>query len=159
MVRPSGSVFGAIPLASFGAAAIGTTLTLIYMLLDDIRRSIERGIFWEVAPDILNQNFASAIFGLPLGTFVGTFLVAGYLLLFGLPIALLFHSRLRGLAGLTLSIGTALLASLVAFAAFFGSVGRLTDISWHAPALVLAFALPAALLYRHSVILLLDEPI
>ncbi len=133
-------------------------MTLILILSVEIGRSIERGIFWEVASDIVNRNLTEAVFGLPLGIFFGTIFVALYLLVFGAPVALLFRSRLHGLEGIGLSIGTALLSSLIAFAAIFGSVGRLASMGWQAPAILLAYAIPAGILYRRSVIMLLEEP-
>lgn len=158
LFRPAGSVFGAIPFASFGAAVAGTFLSLLLMFFEEIGRSIEKGLFTETAPDILNQNLSTAVFAVPLGIFVGTFLLAGYLLVFGAPTALLLRDRLDTHWGFAASIGTALLASSVAFAAIWGDVGRLPELPWHAPALILAFALPAALFYHRGVILLLEEP-
>ena len=158
LFRPAGSVFGAIPLTSFGAAVAGTFLTLTYMLLDDFSRASERGLFWELAPDILNRALNSAVFALPFGIFIGTFLVAGYLVMFGAPMALLLRSRLDSALGVALSAGTALLASLIAYAAMFDGFDRPFNLAWEASAIVLAFALPAALLYHRSVVLLLEEP-
>lgn len=89
-----------------------------------------------------------------LGTLAGSIAVAVYLLIFGVPIALLFRHRLNGRLGVAISIIFAAIASAFAYVRFFDG---LYEMSYEALAIVLAFAVPAALLYWRSVLNLLEE--
>ncbi len=93
-----------------------------------------------------------------LGTIAGTFIVAFYLAIFGWPVALLLGEQIRQPIGMAAAILAAVTATLFALSwvwgwSFFG--GR--PFSYETLIPIVAFALPASLLYRKHVIDALDE--
>jgi hypothetical protein len=92
------------------------------------------------------------------GSIGGTFMVAFYLLVFGLPVALLLGERIRTPAGLLTALTSGLVAAYVAQRWMLGLPGVSGEPSHWEEALALScFALPAAWFYRRQVIAMLDE--
>lgn len=98
--------------------------------------------------------------GIALGTIAGAVVVAFYLFLFGLPVALLLGERIREPIGLVAAIASAVIASALAMAWLSGARSEGLDpvhVPWDWIAAIAAFATPAFWFYRRSVILALDE--
>lgn len=92
------------------------------------------------------------------GSIGGTFIVAFYLVIFGLPVALLLGERIRTPAGLLAAMVTALAAAYIAGRWMFGMPGVSGEPALLEQALTLCcFVLPAGWLYRRQVIAMLDE--
>ena len=91
---------------------------------------------------------------LGVGTVAATFVVAFYLCIFGLPIAVLLGNRIRHPLALAISLLDACAGAI--FATTGTKLGLLGagEFSLEAFALVLCFALPAGYLYRRNVIAL-----
>lgn len=90
-----------------------------------------------------------------LGSFGGAFVVAWYLVVFGLPVALLLGERIRTPAGLLVSVATAAAAALMAIRWMWGFTALLNE--QQETLIIFAFVLPAAWFYRRQVIAMLDE--
>jgi hypothetical protein len=92
------------------------------------------------------------------GSIGGTFTVAFYLVIFGLPVALLLGERIRTPAGLLAAMATAAAATYAAMRWLWGMTWASGEPVWNGEALVvLCFVLPAAWFYRRQVITMLDE--
>lgn len=103
--------------------------------------------------DIIAGLFFATL-ALGIGTIAATFVVAFYLCLFGLPIAVLLGKRIGHPFALAISLLDAAIGALVATTGnrfgLFGGEGFTIE----AFALVLCFALPAGYIYRRNVIAL-----
>ena len=92
------------------------------------------------------------------GSIGGTFMVGFYLVIFGLPVALLLGEHIRTSAGLLAAMATGAAAAFVAVRWLWGMTAVSGEPVWHEEALVvLCFVLPAAWFYRRQVIAMLDE--
>lgn len=145
---------GAIVPAAILAGLIGTVcLTVTYMA----------AAFWsgEFSTFSLEELLGALLFTgmfIAIGSIGGTFIVAFYLVIFGLPVALLLGERLRTRAGLAAAMATGAAAALVAIRWMWGFTASSDDAIWQDDALiVLCFVLPAAWLYRRQVLAMLDE--
>lgn len=85
-----------------------------------------------------------------------TFVVAWYLVVFGLPVALVLGDRIRHPLALAVSLIDALAASLIATAGTWLGLSESGNLSPGFLAAVLCFALPAGYLYRRNVIAMRD---
>ncbi|MBI1402345.1 MAG: hypothetical protein GC147_03925 [Porphyrobacter sp.] len=93
-----------------------------------------------------------------MGSIGGTFVVAFYLAIFGLPVALLLGERIRTPAGLLVSAATAVAAGMLAIRWMWGFTFPSDEPLWqHESLIVFAFVLPAAWFYRRQVIAMRDE--
>ena len=93
-----------------------------------------------------------------LGAIGGTFVVAFYLVIFGLPVALLLGERIRTRAGLLVSVATAVAAGIIAIRWMWGFSLPSDEPLWQEESLIVfVFVLPAAWFYRRQVIAMLDE--
>ena len=86
-----------------------------------------------------------------------SFVVAFYLVCFGLPVALILGDRIRHPAALGLSLLDAVLATVIAVGGWHAGIELLDAENWTIILLVLGFALPAGYLYRRNLIALRDE--
>ena len=117
---------------------------------------LSEGVPVEDAGDL----FAMLVMGgiaLLLGWVAAIFIVSFYLLLFGMPVALLLGDRIRhplalGVALIDAAISAALVVSGSALDLLEGGAFHVRTF-----AIVLCFALPAGYLYRRSVIAFRDE--
>lgn len=92
------------------------------------------------------------------GSIGGTFMVAFYLVIFGLPVALLLGEHIRTPAGLLAAMATGLAAAYAAMRWLWGMTWASGEPVWNGEAfVVLCFVLPAAWFYRKQVIAMLDE--
>lgn len=87
-----------------------------------------------------------------LALIAATFLVAFYLFVFGLPIALLLGDRIRHPLALAVALVDAVLAAAIATGGSWLGVFEADKLLSPAFGVVLAFALPAGFLYRRNVI-------
>lgn len=85
-----------------------------------------------------------------------TFVVAWYLAVFGLPVALMLGDRIRHPLALAVSLIDALAASLIATAGTWLGLSESGNLAPGLLAAVLCFALPAGYLYRRNVIAMRD---
>ena len=95
-----------------------------------------------------------------LGTIAGSVVVAFYLALFGLPIALLLGERIREPIGLLAAVASAIIASGLAMVWLSGARSDALDpnrVAWEWIAAITAFAAPAFWFYRRNIIMALDE--
>jgi hypothetical protein len=92
------------------------------------------------------------------GSIGGTFVVAFYLVIFGLPVALLLGERIRTPAGLLIAMTTGLVAAYIVGRWMWGMPGLSGEPAVREEALTMVcFVLPAAWFYRRQVIAMLDE--
>ena len=98
-------------------------------------------------------------FMLAFATIAAGFVTAFYLFVIGLPVALLLRERIRSPASLFFICPLIILAAGFVHYRTFG--GLLSDgdplATLPSMALVLVFAIPAGLLYRHYIIAMMDE--
>lgn len=92
------------------------------------------------------------------GSIGGTFVVAFYLVIFGLPVALLLGERIRTPTGLLAAMATGAASAYAAMRWLWSMTWASGEPVWNGEALVvLCFVLPAAWFYRRQVITMLDE--
>lgn len=142
---------GAIVPASIISGFIGTAcLTVLFMT-----GALFRGDFF---PPSLEGLISALMFTgtmIALGSFGGAFVVGWYLVVFGLPVALLLGERIRTPAGLLVSVATAVAAALMAIRWMWGFSALLNE--QQETLIIFVFVLPAAWFYRRQVIAMLDE--
>lgn len=145
---------GAIVPASIISGLIGTAcLTALFMA-----GALLRGDFFPPSLEGLISALAFTGVMIAFGTFAGAFVVAWYLVVFGLPVALLLGERIRTPGGLIAAMATAAVAALAAIRLMWGFTALLDEPFWQEEALMIfAFVLPAAWFYRRQVIAMLDE--
>ena len=95
--------------------------------------------------------------GCAFAVIAATFLTSFYLFVFGMPVAALMRKRLNGPVGLAVSIMVAAFAALVFMGLFSVHPEQLLDYDWKGAGLIFAYALPAGILYRRTVLSLLAE--
>ncbi|QUL37758.1 hypothetical protein [Erythrobacter sp. JK5] len=142
-----GSPLRAILPASFQAAVVGSLLILAYLAV----------VF---AIELFEPTVMAAAGGIMfvflvmfLGTLIGTVFCAFYIAVIGAPLAMLLGERIERPVGLAIALVAALLAGGLAAAILTGSGFDLGQIeSWYGIAATLAYAIPAGLLYRRSVV-------
>lgn len=136
------------------AGLIGTaSLMIIYITAAGLG-----GAFSDTSLDDLLSFLVVGGAAIAVGSIGGTFIVAFYLTIFGLPVALAMGERIRTLSGLLIAVATGLTAAYVAARWMWGVTGISGEPSHWEEALVLAcFVLPAAWFYRRQVIAMLDE--
>lgn len=141
----TGSALAGVLPASLSAAGIGTLLTALVVAPVSFLDAGLSGLS-ELVGGVFALGFVAMIVML-----VATVFCAFYIGLLGLPIAALMGRRLERPEGLAVALGTAFAGALVATAIFeawpFGPIE-----SWSFGVLVLAYALPAGVLYRQSVL-------
>jgi hypothetical protein len=145
---------GAIVPASILSGFIGTAcLTALFMA-----GALFRG---DLFPPSLEGLISALMFTgtmIAFGSFAGAFVVAWYLVVFGLPVALLLGERIRTPGGLLVAMVTAAAAALIAIRWMWGFTLPSDEPLWQEEALIIfAFVLPAAWSYRRQVIAMLDE--
>jgi hypothetical protein len=145
---------GAIIPASIISGLIGTVgVTIFYvaaLLLD--------GFLSPVSLESLINALMLTGMMIAIGSFGGAFVVAWYLVIFGLPVALLLGERIRTPGGMFVAMATALAAALIAMRWMWGVTAASPEAIWQDDALIVfAFVLPAAWFYRRQVIAMLDE--
>lgn len=107
--------------------------------------------------DILSFVVVGGV-ALAMGAIGGTFVVGFYLILMGLPVALLLGEHIRGPIGLIAALGSGVVAVLaISHWLWRGpSISGATDF-WEGLVTLSCFAIPAAWFYRRQVIAMLDE--
>lgn len=145
---------GAIVPASIIAGVIGTvSLMLIYATT-----AILGGAFTSPSLEDLLSFLVVGGAAIAVGTIGGTFVVAFYLVLFGLPVALVLGERIRSPGGLVVAITTWLAAALLVSRWMFGiPTGSGESSQWEEALVLSCFVVPAAWFYRRQVIAMLDE--
>lgn len=145
---------GAIVPASIISGLIGTmSLTMAFMA-----SALWVGEFSNLSLESLLGALMFIGTAVALGSIGGTFVVAFYLVLFGLPVALVLGEHIRRPAGLFAAMATAAGAGLFAIRWMWGFTALSDEPLWQQEALmVFAFVLPAAWFYRRQVIAMLDE--
>jgi hypothetical protein len=145
---------GAIIPASINSGLIGTvciTIPFVAALLLD-------GFLSPVSLESLINALMLTGMMIAIGSFAGTFAVAWYLVIFGLPVALLLGERIRTPTGMVVAIATAAAAALIAISWMWGFTAASPEAIWWDDALIVVpFVLPAAWFYRRQVIAMLDE--
>ncbi len=145
---------GAIVPASIAAGLIGTACLTVIV----IGAAVYTGEFTPLSLEALLGVLVFTGTMIAIGTIGGTFVVAFYLVLFGLPIALLLGERIRSATGLLAAMAAGAAAAFVAVRWLWGVTAASEDAAWNYDALiVICFVLPAAWLYRRQVIAMLDE--
>jgi len=92
------------------------------------------------------------------GSIGGTFVVAFYLVLFGLPVALLLGERIRTPTGLAIAMATGLSAAVVVSRWMWRMPSASGEPAvWEEAMAIACFVVPAAWFYRRQVIAMLDE--
>ena len=149
---PAGPIFQAIPVSSAVAGFIGTALTTVLYFGAFLAEKISQGTLVITLEGVFSFLLGLGL-GITVGTIGGTFVVAWYIAIFGLPVALILRNRLRSGLGLALAMATAIAAAYFANVtlSFPGGPG------WEPSVLVLCFAIPAGLIYRRNIIALSDE--
>lgn len=146
---------GAILPASIIAGVIGTIcLILIYSYA-----AIFAGAFVSFSLEDLLSILVVGGAAIAIGSIGGTFVVAFYLVIFGLPVALLLGERIRTSAGLLVAMAIGLAAAFVVSRWMWGMPTNLSVGSpgWEEALALFCFVLPAAWFYRRQVIAMLDE--
>jgi hypothetical protein len=140
--------------ASIGAGVIGTaSLMVIYVTAASLG-----GAFSDTSLEDLLSFLVVGGAAIAVGSIGGTFMVAFYLVIFGLPVALMLGERIRTPAGLLIAMTTGLAAAYVAGRWMWGMPGMSGKPPVWEEALALScFVLPAAWFYRRQVIAMLDE--
>lgn len=144
----------AIAPASIAAGVVGTgSLMLVYVIAAGIG-----GAFSATSLEGLLSFLVVGGAAIALGSIGGTFMVAFYLVIFGLPVALLLGERIRTPAGLLVAMTTGLAAAYVAARWMWGLPGVSGEpLQWEEALALSCFVLPAAWFYRRQVIAMLDE--
>lgn len=140
--------------ASVAAAVIGTvSLMVIYLTA-----AMFAGAFGSFSIEDLLSVLVVSGAAIALGSIGGTFVIAFYLVLFGLPVALLLGERIRTRAGLGIAIATGVVAAFAVSRWIWGlpSISGETP-AWEEALALSCFVLPAAWFYRRQVIAMLDE--
>lgn len=145
---------GAIIPASILSGLIGTVCVTVFfvaaLLLD--------GFLSPVSLESLINALMLTGMMIAIGSFGGAFVVGWYLVIFGLPVALLLGERIRTAGGLFVAMATAAAAALIAMRWMWGVTAASPEAMWQDDAvIVFAFVLPAAWFYRRQVIAMLDE--
>jgi hypothetical protein len=145
---------GAIVPASIMAGLIGTiALMVIYVTAASLGGAFSATSLEDLLSFLVVGGAAIAV-----GSIGGTFIVAFYLVIFGLPVALLLGERIRTPTGLLIAMTTGLAAAYVAGRWMWGMPGISGEQTVGEEALALScFVLPAAWFYRRQVIAMLDE--
>lgn len=143
----AGSALSAIIPSAALAAAIGSFLAWAYLAIFELISVFALGFEGVVA-------FAlSLLLFLTIGTLVGTALCAFYIGLIGAPIAMLLGPRIDRGYSIIVSIIAAMVTSNLAGTLMAGDfLSWEASEKWHFVALLLAYSIPAGLLYRRSVI-------
>ena len=154
--RPASPFFSAVFPASATAAFIGMSLLTLYYLGSALLQAANSATGSIDLIDMLLNLVASA-FLVGAGMLAATLVVATYMLVFGLPIAMVLRDQIRRTTGLIASVATAIIATLIAAKILTapGGSGMIDD--WQVYTVLLCFSLPAGLLYRRAVIGFLDE--
>lgn len=158
--RPSSQIFektlgpiaGAILPASLIASAIGT-LALLLLLLS------EAGGFSGDLPSLLEALLFALVAAVGLGFVVvfGVFVVAFYLAIFGVPVAILLGPRIGHPLALAISLlDAALAAGFAVTGSMFQGSGE-PGFPLVGFAIALCYALPAGYFYRRNVIAMREE--
>jgi hypothetical protein len=145
---------GAIVPASIISGLIGTVCVTVFyvaaLLID--------GFLSPVSLESLINALMLTGMMIAIGSFAGAFVVAWYLVIFGLPVALVLGERIRTPAGLFVAIATAAAAAMIAISWMWGVTAASPEAIWQGDAMIVfAFVLPAAWFYRRQVIAMLDE--
>lgn len=141
-----GPAIEAIIPASILSAAIGMCCLGVWALVSFGSVPVER-------PELLLAGLFLGGLALAVGTIAATFVIAFYLCIFGLPVAILLGERIRHPLALAVSLGDALIGTIVATTGSkLGLFGRADSFDWSPVALVLCFAIPAGYLYRRNII-------
>jgi hypothetical protein len=141
----AGSALAGVFPASFQAAAVGSTLTLVWLLLAGL---IDEGLsfaalsFWAI-PGLLFMMLVTTI--------IGTAFCAFYIAIVGVPVAWLLGRRLAAPLGLGVAVCLAVLAGAVLGSTFWAAP-VFGDDGWLFALIVMAYALPAGLFYRQAVL-------
>lgn len=144
---------GAIVPAAILAGLIGTVcLTVTFMVA-----ALWAGEFSTFSLEGLLGALVFTGMFIAIGSIGGTFVVAFYLVIFGLPAALLLGERIRTPAGLLAAMTTGLVAAYAANRWMWGMPSVSGQPSAWEGAIVLCFVLPAAWFYRKQVIAMLDD--
>ena len=147
-----GPYIEAIPLAAVGSACLGVALLVIWLLLTEMS--------WSVVPSSPGE-FASVLVGLITGigfaVTAAAFVVGFYLVIFGLPVAILLGPRLHRPWALTVTLLDAGASTL-----FVMTSDSIEVLQPDGPPILLflwalSFALPAGYLYRRGVIALREQ--
>lgn len=145
---------GAIVPASILSGLIGTVCVTGFFMA----AAVGSGDFFPLSLENLLGALVFTGTMIAFGSFGGAFVVAWYLVIFGLPVALLLGERLRTPAGLLVSMATGAAAALIAIRWMWGVTAASPEAIWEDDAMIVfAFVLPAAWLYRRQVIAMLDE--
>jgi hypothetical protein len=144
----------AIVPASIIAGVIGTAcLMIIYVMAATLAGALSPTSLEDLLSFLVVGGAAIAV-----GSIGGTFMVAFYLVIFGLPVALMLGERIRTPAGLLMAMATGLAAAYVVSRWMWGMPSVSGQPSTWEEALVLScFVMPAAWFYRQQVIAMLDE--
>ena len=144
----------AIPPASIAAGVIGTASLMVFYVIAASFGGAFSAASLEDALSFLVVGGAAIV----IGSIGGTFVVAFYLVIFGLPVALLLGERIRTPAGLLTALTSGLAAAYVAQRWMLGLPGVSGAPShWEEAFALSCFVLPAAWFYRRQVIAMLDE--
>lgn len=149
-----GATAGAIIPASIISGLIGTAfVTAIFMAAAALS-----GDFGSASLETVIGILVFTGTLIAMGSIGGTFVIAFYLAIFGLPVALMLGERIRTPGGLLVSVATAVAAGLMAIRWMWGFTLPSDEPVWqHESLIVFAFVLPAAWFYRRQVIAMLDE--
>ncbi|KPQ31762.1 MAG: hypothetical protein HLUCCX21_03095 [Porphyrobacter sp. HL-46] len=144
----------AIVPASIIAGVIGTAaLMVVYMSAAALAGALSATSLEDLLSFLVVGGAAIAV-----GSIGGTFVVAFYLVIFGLPVALMLGERVRTPAGLLIAMATGLAAAYVVSRWMWGMPSVSGEPSpWEEALVLLCFVLPAAWFYRRQVIAMLDE--
>lgn len=144
----------AIVPASIASGFIGTVcLMVIYSSF-----AIFAGAFGTLSLEDLLSFLVVGGAAIAIGSIGGTFVVAFYLVLFGLPVALLLGERIRSPAGFVIAIAAGLAAAFVVSRWMWAmpSISGEPE-AWEEALVLSCFVFPSAWLYRRQVIAMLDE--
>jgi len=144
----------AIVPASIIAGAIGTACLMLFYLL----AAMAAGEFFSLSLEGMLSFLVVGGFAVAVGSIAGAFVTAFYLVIFGLPVALLLGERIRTPKGLAISMATGAGAAAVV-SRFMWSVPWVSSepLLWEHALVLGSFVLPAAWFYRRQVIAMLDE--
>ena len=141
----AGSAIAGVLPAGFQAAVIGSGLLLAWLAI--------AAVIAEGLPDPLFvlKIIPGLALALMMAIIIATVLCAFYIGLVGAPLAALLGQRLDSRFGLAVAVLSAVIAAIVALAAF-GLWPLFDTPDWQFALLVFAYALPAGLLYRRAVL-------
>ncbi|WP_086608556.1 hypothetical protein [Erythrobacter donghaensis] len=149
-----GATAGAIVPASIISGLLGTAFVTMFFMA----AAAFSGEFQSASLETLISILVFTGAMIAMGSIGGTFVVAFYLVIFGLPVALLLGERIRSLAGLIVSVATAVAAGMIAIRWMWGFTLASDEPLWQQEALIVfVFVLPAAWFYRRQVIAMRDE--